>query len=166
MSAKRTEGGVVGWYYQHENGSLIYKPGADAYADIQDSDFVRALWPLNPGDRATAWRIVVEAGAGGADAVRVAELANLWKCSDLDAARYAEHLGARLYMDGDAWCATRSDFQNLQESPAGFGETAREAFAELAKELGYKPQKMWGASFEHLVASKLNRAALAKAGAT
>ena len=37
------------------------------------------------------------------------------------------------YMDGDKWCAVFGDFINLQESPAGFGDTFDEAFEELAK---------------------------------
>ena len=142
---------IIGWYYLHENGSLLYKPGGDACADIRDSDFARGLWPMDPEDRAGAWRIVVEAGAAGAKSERVRDLAKLWACTNDDAKHYAEHIGARLYMDGDAWCATRGDFENLQESPAGFGATALEAFTSLAKTLGYKPSKMWGATFEKLL---------------
>jgi hypothetical protein len=36
-----------------------------------------------------------------------------------------------LSMDGDMWCAVFRDFQNLQESPAGFGKTRKEAVIEL-----------------------------------
>jgi len=146
---------TIGWYYLHENGSLIYKPGADACADIRESDLARGLWPMDPQDRAGAWRIVVEASAAGASPERVSELTRLWGCDDRDAAHYAQHIGARLYMDGDAWCATRTDFENLQESPAGFGDTARAALASLAKELGYQPTKMWGATFESLLKAPL-----------
>ena len=58
---------VIGYYYLHENGDLIYKPGPDAVVDIRDSDLARGIWPLDQADRAGAWRIVVEAGAAGAD---------------------------------------------------------------------------------------------------
>ncbi len=37
----------------------------------------------------------------------------------------------RIYLDGDKWCAVRSDFINLQESLAGFGDTPSEARKEL-----------------------------------
>lgn len=37
-------------------------------------------------------------------------------------------------LDGNQWCATNPDFINLQESPAGFGDTPMEAIAALAKE--------------------------------
>ena len=142
---------LVGWYYLHENGALLYKPNPDACGDIRESPFARGLWPMDPADRAGAWRIVVEAGAAGADPKRITELAALWQCNDHDAQNYAAHIGARLYMDGNAWCATKGDFENLQESPAGFGDSALEALTRLAVELGYRPSKMWGASFEKLM---------------
>lgn len=142
---------MIGWYYLHENGSLIYRQGEDAVVDIRDSDFSRAMWRLDPTNRADAWRIIVEAGAAGADPARIAEFAALWKCTDEDAGHYAKYEGARLYMDGNAWCATKNDFEDLQASPAGFGETAREALTELAKALGCRVQKMWGASFRELL---------------
>jgi hypothetical protein len=37
--------------------------------------------------------------------------------------------------DGDKLCARYSDFVNLQESPAGFGDTDAEAIGDLADEL-------------------------------
>jgi hypothetical protein len=39
-----------------------------------------------------------------------------------------------LFMDGNGWCCTRLNFINLQESPAGFGETLYEAQQNLLKE--------------------------------
>ncbi len=143
---------LQGWYYLHTNGELIYKRDLDGTAaDIRESDFARALWPLDPTDRLGAWAIVVEALAAGANRDRVNELAVKWGCNDSDAAKAASVWGARLFMDGDQWCATRSDFQDLATSPAGFGKTALEALAALAKELGYRPSKMWGASFGDLL---------------
>ncbi len=38
---------------------------------------------------------------------------------------------SRVYLDGNAWCAVRFDFINLQESPAGFGSTPEAARSEL-----------------------------------
>ena len=37
----------------------------------------------------------------------------------------------RVFMDGDQFCAVKPDFINLQESPAGFGNTREEAIKEL-----------------------------------
>ena len=37
----------------------------------------------------------------------------------------------RVFRDGDAWCAVRADFTNLQESPAGFGDAPETARAAL-----------------------------------
>jgi hypothetical protein len=144
---------IAGWYYLHENGSLLYKRElGDTAADIRESSFARALWPVDVEDRESAWTILVEALALGASKVRVFELAAKWKCNDEDAALYAERVGARLFRDGDQWCATRRDFANLQESPAAFGDTALDALAALAKGLGLKPTKMWGAHFRDLLA--------------
>ena len=41
----------------------------------------------------------------------------------------------RVFMDGNAFCATHLDFVNLQESPAGFGDTREEAIANLQKDI-------------------------------
>jgi hypothetical protein len=143
---------IQGWYYLHTNGALIYKPDYDGVvADIRDSDFARGLWPIDPTDRAGAWRILVEAGASGADMKRIKELGDKWHCDDADAGKYAEYIGANLSMDGDQWCATRTDFENLQDHPAGFGPTCLEALIELAKEMDYQPSKMWGHTFMDLM---------------
>ena len=39
------------------------------------------------------------------------------------------------FMDGDRWCCTLPDFVNLQESPAGFGDTKEAAQAALLADL-------------------------------
>ncbi len=141
-----------GWYYLHTNGELIYKRelGSTA-ADIRESDFARALWPVDPTDREGAWTILVEALAAGAKPERVAELATKWGCDNEDAQVYADRVGCILRQDGNAWCATKTDFINLQESPAGFGDSCLDAMAHLAKILGYKPSKMWGSHFSDLL---------------
>lgn len=37
----------------------------------------------------------------------------------------------RVFLDGNAWCATGAGFQNLQESPAGFGDSPAAAVANM-----------------------------------
>lgn len=145
--------GLEGWYYLHtESKDLIYKRElGDTAADLRETPFAKMMWPFDPTDRAGAWRIVVEALACGAKKDRVMDLAKKWGCDDSDAEIYAEHIGARLQIDGDSWCATRSDFQNLQESPSGFGDTALESLSELCKALGFRPAKMWGHTFAELI---------------
>ena len=143
---------ITGFYYLHTNGNLIFKhnlPGT--VADLRESDFAVMLWPLDTEDRESAWQILVEGLACGADLARVQELAVKWHCDNDDAQVYADRVGVLLSIDGDQWCATHMGFVNLQQSSAGFGNTALEAMAELCKELGYKPQKMWGASFVDLL---------------
>jgi len=140
-------------YYLHTNGELIFKRefGGETVAGIRESDFARGLWFFDPQDREGAWAILVEGLAAGANKDRVADLMGKWQCDNEDAKHFAERVGCLLSMDGDQYCATRTDFDNLQESPAGFGHTALEAMADLCKELGYKPSKMWGASFKDLL---------------
>lgn len=146
---------IIGWYYLHTNGDLIYKRelGGTA-ADIRESDFARAMWPLDPQDRETAWDIVIEASALGALPERIAKLSAQWQCDDEDADIYAQRRGVTLQMDGNQWCATGPGFTNLQESPAGFGDTKLQAMAELCKDLGYKGGKMWNATFKSLLSDK------------
>jgi hypothetical protein len=144
--------GIIGWYYLHENGDLIYKRElGGTVADLRESSFVKGIWPFDPSDRAGAWNILVEGLASGARAERVRELAERWGCDDADAVHYADYVTATLYPDGAAICATPFWFTDLQESPAGFGDDALEALAELCKNLGYKPTKIWGTTFKKLL---------------
>lgn len=130
---------ITGWYYLHTNGSLIFK--RHPFMPDAGSPFVQRVWPV-AFDRMCAWVILVEALSLGANLERVMELAKKWHCTDEDAAVYVSELNKRaclvhdhikLYKDGDQWCAIYGDFANLQESPAGFGETALEALAALPK---------------------------------
>lgn len=41
------------------------------------------------------------------------------------------HNALCFFRDGDQWCCVFGDFINLQESPAGFGETFSSAMADL-----------------------------------
>ncbi|RYX83932.1 hypothetical protein EON83_12400 [bacterium] len=43
--------------------------------------------------------------------------------------------GLRVFMDGDQHCAVFGDFTNLQESSAGFGNTAAEAVTALVNDI-------------------------------
>ena len=143
---------IEGWYYLHINGSLIYKRElGDTVADIRESDFARCIWPVDPSDREGAWNIVVEGLALGADKSSVDELAAKWGCNDDDAEHYARALLVTLQLDGNMWCATGPGFQNIQESPAGFGATKLEAIAELAKALKLKDGKMWRMTLRDLL---------------
>ena len=139
-----------GCYYLHENGDLIYK-SMDDVADIRDSPFAVGLWFMDVSDRMTAWNVLVESLAAGAKTERVQALATKWGCDNRDALMYAERIGCALGEDGDKKTATRADFQNLQESPCGFGDTYLAAMADLAKQLGYRPSKMWGTAFRQLL---------------
>ena len=154
---------MEGWYYLHTNGTLIYKRDLDGTAaDIRESPFARALWPMEPSDREGAWRILIEGLAAGANPEQIKELAKKWNCDDKDAEILADRWGINWWADGNKWCTTAGNFINLQESPAGFGDNLLEAFAELAKAIGYKPSKMWGNSFKDLLDQ--NREGISKTG--
>jgi len=142
---------INGYYYLHENGQLIYKPGTDCVADLRESDLVRMLWPMDPGDRMGAWRIVIEATALDANKERVSELAAKWHCDEADADEFAQRANIRLMLDGNAWRATGPGFEDLAVSPAGFGDTKLEAMADLAKRVGYHASKLWGRSFTEIL---------------
>ena len=120
---------MIAYYYLHTNGDLIYKK----FRPEDDSSFVRRIWELNLEERESAWILCSEALALGARRERVFELKDKWDLTDDDGQEFAKRVNLRLYMDGDMWCATFDDFVDLQESEAGFGKTALEALAELAK---------------------------------
>jgi len=138
-------------YYLHTNGDLILKP-MDNIPDIRDSDLARGLWIMDTEDREICWGMLVEALSSGANQSRVKELAEKWHCDDEDAKVYCARIGVVVGRDGNAWCVHRQEFRNLQEDPAGFGDTILEALADLCRALGYAPSKMWGASFKDLLA--------------
>lgn len=142
---------IIGWYYLHVNGSLIYKRelGGTA-ADIRESDFAKSMWPIDPSDRETAWRILVEALSLGVNHTRIKELADKWQCDDEDADVYALRVGVDIALDGDKWCALPKGC-SMPESPVGFGDTKLEAMAALCKDLGYTGGKMWNATFKSLL---------------
>jgi hypothetical protein len=149
---------IQGWYYLHTNGELIYKPDhGETAADIRDSDFALCMWAMDPTDRMGAWNICIEGLALGAKHGRVMELAAKWGLSDADADVYADRAGITIQMDGNAWCATGPGFDNLQESPAGFGPSKLEAMADLAKAMGVQAGKMWRTTFVDML--KSNKAA-------
>ena len=142
---------INGWYYLHQNGDLIYKPSPDAIVDIRDSDLAVCSWPVDVRSRKFAWEMLVEALALGALESRIFELAEKWNCNDEDADMFASVIGVDLEIDGNQWCAHRPDFVNLEESPAGFGESKLLAMADLARNLGIRGGHMWRSSFSDLV---------------
>ncbi len=140
---------IIGWYYLHTNGDLIYKRDLEGTAeDILKSDFSRAFWPFNPKDREGAWDILVESLAAGANQDRVFELAKKWGCDDTDADIYAERLGIEFIKDDNQWMAVRTSFIKIQEPFSGFGDSKLQAMADLAVSFGYKATKLWGLSFK------------------
>lgn len=134
------------WYYLHTNGDLIYKPYEDP-SDIRDSDFAVGLWKYR-NDRGMMWSMLVEALSAGANRKRINDLAEKWGADNSDAIMYADWVGCTLVeCDNGFFRATPLGY----DSPFGFGETGLDALANLCNKLGYKPTKMWGATFEDLL---------------
>lgn len=144
---------IEGYYYLHKNGDLIYKRNLEGtVADLRDSDLVRSFWKFDATDRETAWNLLVEALSIGSNKERILELAKKWNCDNADGEVYADRIGAVIKQDGDKFCATRTDFNNLVECPAGFGDTVLEALADLCKQLGFSPTKLnWHSTFKDLL---------------
>ncbi len=46
----------------------------------------------------------------------------------------------RVFRDGDAWCAVGPEFEDIMQSPAGFGATPDEAVAEYGKATAAEPR--------------------------
>jgi len=70
-----------------------------------------------------------------------------WRCNSLSCSKSVNNPSCDLgnlptwwtepinvYLDGNSWCATYDDFEDLQISPAGFGDSPKEAIENL-KEL-------------------------------
>ena len=144
---------IEGYYYLHTNGDLIYKPDIDGgvFSDLRDSDFVRIIWTFDKTDRLCAWRILIEATILGANQKRIDELVDSWECTDDDGLIYADKIGVEVINDEGSWCANRTDFINLAESPAGYGESVLEALAELGKSLDFVPDRLGTKSFADVV---------------
>lgn len=141
---------MEGIYYLHENGELIYKPDVEQAANIRESDFAKSMWFFDSTDREGVWSLLVEALSLCANRERIEELAKKWRCDDNDGHVYADRLGLVTKMDGNQWCVHELNFTNLQECPAGFGDTVLEALADYCAAIGYKGGKMWNATFKDL----------------
>ena len=120
-----------GYYYLHTNGSLLYK----RFEPESLSPFVCRIWKVDKTNRAGAWTIAIETLALGGN---IRDLKEKWGLTDEDAKEFAERTKLKLFKDGNQFCATFDDFINLQESQAGFGDSALEAFADLARQRSCK----------------------------
>lgn len=71
---------MIGYYYLHTNGSMIYKNAFAVESDPNyfDSDFVKKYWRFNSESRRDAWTMVLEGLALGMDRTRARELVDKW----------------------------------------------------------------------------------------
>lgn len=136
---------ISGYYFLSDAGHLQYSSRINP-ADLRDDKDVVMFWPVSDS-RESTWEMLIQSLSCGAVKAEVIHLADKWRCNDADAAIYAERIGVVLSVDESFKMAATKSFINIQESPCGFGETYLEAMANLCAALGYKPQKLWGASF-------------------
>ncbi len=82
---------MIGYYYLHINGDLIYKPTiVDSDPSYFDSDFVKKYWRFDSEDRNDAWTIILEALMLGADINRIKELSSKWGLTLEDFCKFAQ----------------------------------------------------------------------------
>jgi hypothetical protein len=109
---------IVGYYYLHTDGSVLWKPIAPGLIeDFENSDLVRCYWPCDPSDRRGAYRILIEATALGADPQRLANLARQWLCSNDDVREYARREGIELVTVAGQYVASLPGFVGRADSP-------------------------------------------------
>jgi hypothetical protein len=83
--------------------------------------------------RADAWLIAVEALALGADSERVMQLKDKWNLTDEDGQKFASLVGVKLTRTDTGWAATDHAVIDLAAPRVGYGDTALEALASLAR---------------------------------
>lgn len=121
------------YYYLHENGDLIHKSKHFDPYDFEESPFCRKWWKIDLTNRADAYNFLIAATILKANPKRIADLKTHWGIVDDDCIIYLSRVGLQWEMDGDKVCVHAPDFTNLQESPAGFGDTMFEATVEFYK---------------------------------
>lgn len=145
-----SKGGSMGVYYLHENGELIYKPSDDSWWDIKDSDFSIMLWLVDSEDRESAWKILVESSALGANETRINQLAQRWGCDDADAEIYAKRIGVTFHVNDGV--VTASPINN--DAVKGSGGTRLNALISLCKNTGFRACKFgWSMDFKEQIAA-------------
>jgi len=102
------------------------------YDEIEIGDYLECQIINKKGDRNLDGRILRGVVAEKYAPHRFVKFESGWCGHEPD--KTITHLKSdnfNLFRDGDQWCATGKDFVDLQESPAGFGDTKGEAIREL-----------------------------------
>jgi hypothetical protein len=154
---------ISGWFYLRKDGTLVHTPDVQgirgAILSMLVMPEILTFWPHDKRDRGTAWRILVEATAGGADRDQIQAMATRAGCDDNDGLTYAKRIGCKISKEGMYWKATRQDWVSREQSPTGYGATVLDAMADLCKSLGYQPSKILQQDFSKLLTNpkKANR---------
>jgi hypothetical protein len=119
-----------GYYYLHENKKLIYKSNTDnLLEDLLESDFVKAIWPVDSSNRSNAWTVLIEASILGALEEDILRLKDKWHCTDQDAFHFAK------YSNFDIIKHSEFDWEvsNQYYSKSGVGNNSLTAMIDFCK---------------------------------
>jgi len=108
---------VAGWYYTRQEGAV----SARYFDDSDKSWWLCSEGEMTPNNSFRVWYSIPGV-------------------SDIQGHRRSPQVAGgsieyNIKRDGNQWCATTSMFVNLQESPAGFGNSPSRALEELFKAL-------------------------------
>lgn len=115
------------YYYLHSNGELIHKSKHFDPVDFEDSTFVVKWWIIDLDNRIDAYNMLIAASIFGAKKTRIIDLAEHWGITNEDVPNYLIRVGLIWEMDGAAFCVKPKDFENVQISQIGFGDSLMEA---------------------------------------
>jgi len=113
---------MTGYYYLHTDGNLIFKRFCP-----DPSDFVRKIWPVDISNRASAWKIILEALALKGNVNKIKELSEKWNCDLKDLVEYIvrtkpsnlEIDGLKLYFENIAMVDYNKWMDWLAATPKG-----------------------------------------------
>jgi hypothetical protein len=127
------------YYYLHTNGDLIHKPASVLVGDPDyfDSPFVQKVWVIDMEDRITAYSMLLNAQALGANLERVNELKEKWFIDDVDLEIFIEKSDLIVEPSTNPdlpWVAHTITFVDKESSLYGEGKTKWDALVALSKD--------------------------------
>lgn len=121
------------YYYLHVNHDLIHKSKHFNTSGFEESSFVVTWWLVDLNNRLDSYNMLIAAYILGAEEKRIFELAKKWGITNSDVPNYLERMGLKWEMDGSDYCVKIEDFEDLNVSQVGFGESLFEAVLQFFK---------------------------------
>lgn len=131
------ENEILGYYYLHVNGNLIWKRYIDdkQEEEIYNSDLVKKFWTIRENERESLWAVAIEAYCWGNEvtAPQVEEFSIKHNLSNLDGEFFAERAGMYVAQSSDS-VYTVGFIGDIGATPQiGTGKNALKAFIDLAR---------------------------------